>query len=204
MPKKMLSTKDPIRKPGVERHREIIEAAETLIRGGISPRDLTLQAVATRADVPRVSLYYFFSSIEALLEVLYQRALNKMIGELGEIPEASEWRVFIDSLLDQTRKFYNTNPLEMALVLSPSSFSISNQTNKDYAQVLYKIMVNMIGLPRPQKLHQACDIGIEIAHAVWRKSFVEKGKVTAALHTQAKKAVLSYLESVIEQTERDN
>lgn len=204
MPKKMLSTKDPIRKPGVERHREIIEAAETLIRGGISPRDLTLQAVATRAGVPQVSLYYFFSSIEALLEVLYQRALNKMIGELGEIPEASEWRVFIDSLLDQTRKFYNTNPLEMALVLSPSSFSISNQTNKDYAQVLYKIMVNMIGLPRPQKLHQACDIGIEIAHAVWRKSFVEKGKVTAALHTQAKKAVLSYLESVIEQTERDN
>lgn len=204
MPKKMLSTKDPIRKPGVERHREIIEAAETLIRGGISPRDLTLQAVATRAGVPRVSLYYFFSSIEALLEVLYQRALNKMIGELGEIPEASEWRVFIDSLLDQTRKFYNTNPLEMALVLSPSSFSISNQTNKDYAQVLYKIMVNMIGLPRPQKLHQACDIGIEIAHTVWRKSFVEKGKVTAALHTQAKKAVLSYLESVIEQTERDN
>ena len=204
MPKKMLSTKDPIRKPGVERHREIIEAAETLIRGGISPRDLTLQAVATRAGVPRVSLYYFFSSIEALLEVLYQRAQNKMIGELGEIPEASEWRVFIDSLLDQTRKFYNTNPLEMALVLSPSTFSISNQTNKDYAQVLYKIMVNMIGLPRPQKLHQACDIGIEVAHTVWRKSFVEKGKVTAALHTQAKKAVLSYLESVIEQTERDN
>jgi len=75
-----------------------------------------------------VSLYYFFSSIEALLEVLYQRALNKMIGELGEIPEASEWR----------------------------------------------------------------------------KSYVEKGKVTAALHTQAKKAVLFYLESVIEQTERDN
>ena len=95
MPKKMLSTKGPIRKPGVERHREIIEAAETLIRGGISPRDLTLQAVATRAGVPRVSLYYFFCSIEALLEVLYQRALNKMIGELGEIPEASEFLIGI-------------------------------------------------------------------------------------------------------------
>ena len=86
----------------------------------------------------------------------------------------------------------------MALVLSPRTFSISNRTNKDYGQVLYKIMVNMISLPKPQKLHQACDIGIEIAHAVWRKSFVEKGKVTAALHAQTKKVVLSYLESAIE------
>jgi len=204
MPKKKTSTKDPTRKSGVARHREIVNAAETLIREGISPRDLTLQAVATQAGVPRVSLYYFFSSIEALLEVLYQRALNKMIGELGEISDASEWRVFIDSVLDQTRKFYNTNPLEIALVLSPNTFSISNQTNREYGQVLYKTMVNRIGLPKSQKLHQACDIGIEIAHAVWRKSFVEKGKVTAALHTQAKKVVLSYLESVLEQTERDN
>jgi hypothetical protein len=59
-------------------------------------------------------------------------------------------------------------------------------------------MVNMVGLPKSQKSHQASDIGIEIAHAVWRKSFVEKGKVTAALHAQTKKVVLSYLESAIE------
>lgn len=56
----------------------------------------------------------------------------------------------------------------------------------------------MVGLPKSQKSHQASDIGIEIAHAVWRKSFVEKGKVTAALHAQTKKVVLSYLESAIE------
>jgi AcrR family transcriptional regulator len=204
MPKKRRTAKEPIRKPGVARHREIIEAAETLIRGGISPRDLTPQAVATQASVPRVSLYYFFSSIEALLEVLYGRTLNKMIGELGEIPDASEWRVFINSLLDQTRKSHNTNPLEAALVLSPSTFSISNQTNRDYGQVLYKTMVNRIDLPRSRELHLACEIGTEIADAVWRKSFVEKGKVTAALHTQTKQAVLSYFESVLERTERDN
>jgi AcrR family transcriptional regulator len=200
----MPTAKEPVRKPGVARHREIIEAAETLIRGGISPRDLTLVAVANQAGVPRVSLYYFFSSIEALLEVLYGRTLNKMIGRLGEMPETSEWRVFIDTLLDQTRKFHNTNPLEAALVLSPSTFLISNQTSRDYGQALYEIMVNRMDLPRSRELHQACEIATEITLAIWRKSFVEKGKLTAALHTQAKKAVLSYLESVIEQTERDN
>jgi hypothetical protein len=59
-------------------------------------------------------------------------------------------------------------------------------------------MVNMVGLPKSQKSHQTTDIGIEIAHSVWRKSFVEKGKVAAALHAPTKKVVLSYLESAIE------
>ena len=90
MPKKVTSTKDPVRKRGVARHQEIIAAAETLIRDGCSPRDLTLHAVSARAGVPRVSLYYFFSSIEALMEVLYQRTLTKMINALNEMPASGE------------------------------------------------------------------------------------------------------------------
>ena len=112
--------------------------------------------------------------------------------------------MLIDNLLDQTRKFYNTNPMERALVLSPSTFVISIQTNSDYGKVLYQQLVNTVGLPKSRKLRQTCDIAIEITLAVWRKSYVEKGKVTAAFHTQAKRVVLPYFESAIEQPEHYN
>ncbi|MBT6200736.1 MAG: TetR/AcrR family transcriptional regulator [Bacteroidetes Order II. Incertae sedis bacterium] len=64
MLRKITSSRDPVHKSGVERHREVITAAQTRIRNGTSPRDLTLHAVAAQAGVPRASLYYFFSSIK--------------------------------------------------------------------------------------------------------------------------------------------
>ena len=64
------SARLPTRKPGIERYNRIIEAAETLILEAGSLQGITLDAIARRADVPRVSLYYFFESIESLMDCL--------------------------------------------------------------------------------------------------------------------------------------
>ena len=63
-------TRLPTRKPGIERYNRIIEAAEALILEAGSLQGIPLDAVAKRADVPRVSLYYFFDSIESLMDAL--------------------------------------------------------------------------------------------------------------------------------------
>ena len=80
------STRKPTRKPGIERYNRIIEAAEELILEANSLQGITLDAVAQRAGVPRVSLYYFFDSIESLLDALYQRGVQKMVAELPQAP----------------------------------------------------------------------------------------------------------------------
>ena len=64
------TARQPTRKPGIERYNRIIEAAESLILEQGSLDHLTLEAVAQRAGVPRVSLYYFFDSIGVLLDTL--------------------------------------------------------------------------------------------------------------------------------------
>ena len=82
MAKKMgKATRQPTRKPGVERYNRIIAAAEYLIIEAGSLETITLDAVAKQAAVPRVSLYYFFASVDSLLEALYQRGVQKMVAE---------------------------------------------------------------------------------------------------------------------------
>mgnify|MGYP002010682404 FL=1 len=46
----------PTRKPGIKRYNRIIEAAEALILEAGSLQGITLDAIAKRAGVPRVSL----------------------------------------------------------------------------------------------------------------------------------------------------
>ncbi|MGB2361520.1 MAG: TetR/AcrR family transcriptional regulator, partial [Luminiphilus sp.] len=74
-------TRLPTRKPGIERYNRIIEAAEALILEAGSLKGITLDAVSKRADVPRVSLYYFFDSIDSLMDALYLRGVQKMVAE---------------------------------------------------------------------------------------------------------------------------
>ncbi|NDA15855.1 MAG: TetR/AcrR family transcriptional regulator [Gammaproteobacteria bacterium] len=83
MAKKKGPPKEPSRRHGIHRFEEVLSAAEALITEGTPLDELTLQGVAKKAGVPRVSLYYFFPSVDALVEALYQRVLTRLMNELA-------------------------------------------------------------------------------------------------------------------------
>jgi AcrR family transcriptional regulator len=83
-----IPARQPTRKPGVERYNRIIAAAEYLILEAGSLETITLDAVAKQAGVPRASLYYFFASIESLLEALYPTAWAKSGASLYRLRRA--------------------------------------------------------------------------------------------------------------------
>ena len=84
MASKKGSARAPTRRPGIDRYDKVLGAAEGIILQNESLDGLTLQAIAAEAKVPRVSLYYFFPSIDAVIEALYQRILTRLINELSQ------------------------------------------------------------------------------------------------------------------------
>ena len=191
------STRKPTRKPGIERYNRIIEAAEELILEANSLQGITLDAVAQRAGVPRVSLYYFFDSIESLLDALYQRGVQKMLAELPQAPRAADWREMMLLYVDGVRDFYLSNRVEMILALLPVSLLSVNQASRDFGQSLFQLLHTQGLVPKTQKVLRACEMTSELADLVWRKSLIEKGTLTPAYTREVKRVVIAYLESVL-------
>ena len=191
------STRKPTRKPGIERYNRIIEAAEGLILEANSLQGITLDAVAQRAGVPRVSLYYFFDSIESLLDALYQRGVQKMVAELPQAPLAADWREMMLLYVDGVRDFYLSNRVEMILALLPVSLLSVNQVSRDFGQSLFQLLHAQGLVPKTQKVLRACEMTSELADLVWRKSLIEKGTLTPAYTREVKRVVIAYLESVL-------
>jgi len=195
--KKTKSTRKPTRKPGIERYNRIIEAAEGLILEANSLQGITLEAVAQRAGVPRVSLYYFFDSIESLLDALYQRGVQKMVASLPQAPRAADWREMMLLYVDGVRDFYLSNRVEMILALLPISLLSVNQVSRDFGQSLFQLLHAQGLVPKTQKVLRACEMTSELADLVWRKSLIEKGTLTPAYTREVKRVVIAYLESVL-------
>ena len=190
-------TRTPTRKPGIERYNRIIEAAEELILEANSLQGMTLDAVAQRAGVPRVSLYYFFDSIESLLDALYQRGVQKMVASLPQAPRAADWREMMLLYVDGVRDFYLSNRVEMILALLPVSLLSVNQVSRDFGQSLFQLLHTQGLVPKTQKVLRACEMTSELADLVWRKSLIEKGTLTPAYTREVKRVVIAYLESVL-------
>ena len=190
-------TRKPTRKPGIERYNRIIEAAEGLILEANSLQGITLDAVAQRAGVPRVSLYYFFDSIESLLDALYQRGVQKMVASLPQAPRAADWREMMLLYIDGVRDFYLSNRVEMILALLPVSLLSVNQVSRDFGQSLFQLLHAQGLVPKTQKVLRACEMVSELADLVWRKSLIEKGTLTPAYTREVKRVVIAYLESVL-------
>jgi len=194
------ATREPSRERGRARRELLLATAKAMISEDRSLEGLTLQEIAKRAGVPRVSLYYFFPSVEALLETLYSEALVEMTNELAQTTFDSTipWLKLIDTILDETRSHYERNLVTQILALSPLSFKLLNRIHRDYGEALSALLSAHAGLPTSAKLRRGCEIASELADTVWRKSFLETGKISDTMHRQAKAAVLSYLEGVIE------
>jgi len=190
-------TRLPTRKPGIERYNRIVLAAEALILEAGSLEGITLEAVAKRANVPRVSLYYFFDSVESLFDALYQRGIQKMVAELPQAPESADWRDMMLLYIDGVRDFYLNNRVEMILALLPASLVWVNQVSQDFGIALFKLLHGQGLVPKTRPVMLACEMCSELADLVWRKSLIEKGTLTPAYTREAKRVVIAYLEAVL-------
>ncbi|MEK9786039.1 MAG: TetR family transcriptional regulator [Gammaproteobacteria bacterium] len=199
MAKKKGPPKEPSRRHGIHRFEEVLSAAEALISEGTALDEITLQMVAARANVPRVSLYYFFPSVDALIEALYHRVLSRMMNEMGnlQLKPTADWKRVISKLMDTVVTHYSRNRLTIVLALMPNSMTMINQAHLAYGAGLAQLLVSVCGFKPSAKLSRSCSIAAEIATTVYRKSFIEEGRITSAFDTEARNAAIAYLATAL-------
>jgi AcrR family transcriptional regulator len=187
----------PVRKGARERYERILTAARDIIfhQGALSP--LTINQLAVRSGVSRVSIYYFFDSADQVLQVLYDRAVEHMQKSLTSVVTATTdgWKKAIEDLLAQVIRHYGNNRVDMILSLTPVSFTEINQQNRTFSAALHRQLVaQSLWRDGPEKLRD-CEVAVEIADAVMRKSFIEFGRITTEFQKEALIAFISYIEA---------
>ena len=195
---KPTKSRRPARKPGVARYEKILVAAERLILTEKSLEGLTLQAVANEAKVPRVSLYYFFASINELIDTLYRRGRDRLMVEIGAFPDSSDWRELMGSAIDATAEFYKENKLEMVLSLSPQAVQFTEKINPEIGRSIHAALVDQAGIPSTKRVARAFELVGDIADTIWRRSFIKHGKITGEYNDYVHEAVLSFLSQVLD------
>lgn len=190
--------RQPTRKPGLARYEKILAAAERLILAENSLEGLTLQAVANEAKVPRVSLYYFFASINELIDTLYRRGVDRLMAEIEAFPDSSDWRELMGSAIDATTKFYRENKLEMVLSLSPQAVQFTGKINPEIGRSIHAALKDQAGVPSTKRVARAFELVGDIADTIWRRSFIKHGKITREYNDLVHEAVLSFLAQVLD------
>jgi len=102
------------RQAGVSETRtRILEAARQLLASE-SETDLAMEAIARRADVSRLTIYYQFNSRRGLLEALYDYLANR--GNMRRMPEVflePDPLASIDKLVSIFVGFWSSDPLAL-------------------------------------------------------------------------------------------
>src|SRR5579864_9079644 len=96
-----------------ETRTRILDAARHLLATE-SETDLSMEAIARRADVSRLTLYYQFNSRTGLLEALYDYLANR--GNMRRIPEVflePDPAAAIDKLVSIFVRFWASDPVAL-------------------------------------------------------------------------------------------
>jgi AcrR family transcriptional regulator len=94
-----------------ETRTRILEAARQLLANE-SETDLSMEAIARRADVSRLTLYYQFKSRPGLLEALYDHlAIRGNMQRMAEVFHESDPSVALEKLVFTFVGFWSSDPL---------------------------------------------------------------------------------------------
>src|ERR1043166_6520694 len=100
----------------------IVEAARLLLADEANPADLSMEAIARKADVSRLTIYYQFGSRPGLLEALYDH-LAKRGGmyEMGKVFEESDPMKMLEKMVQRFITFWSSDRVVMRRLRSMSS-----------------------------------------------------------------------------------
>ncbi len=141
--------------------RRILAAARGLLAGSIAYTDFTLEAVATRADVARGTVYYQFGSKTGLLEGLCDDlAESAQMGELANVFAASDPQQALHGFIATFARFWAKDRpvmrrLRALATLDPDVGQViaaRNDRNRTGARVLAGHLVPKAATDRKERL----------------------------------------------------
>jgi len=96
-----------------ETRQRILEAARELLTEHVAP-DLSMDAIARRADVARLTIYYQFKSRRGLLEALYDHlAMRGNMQRMAEVFQTADASHALELLVRTFVGFWSSDPIVM-------------------------------------------------------------------------------------------
>src|SRR5262245_61544380 len=96
-----------------ETRTRILEGARALLAEEVAP-DLSMDAIARRADVARLTIYYQFKSRRGLLEALYDHlAIRGNMQRMAEVFHTSDPARALERLVRTFVGFWSSDPIVM-------------------------------------------------------------------------------------------
>lgn len=107
----------------------IVEAARELLADEANPSDLSMEAIARKADVSRLTIYYQFGSRPGLLEALYDH-LAKRGGmyEMRAVFQESDPMKMLEKMVRRFIAFWSSGPVVMRRLRSMSGLDLEIAT----------------------------------------------------------------------------
>ena len=95
-----------------ETRLRIVEAARQLLAAESNTADLGMEAIARRADVSRLTIYYQFSSRQGLLEALYDHLASRGgMRQMAQVFQEADPTKMLEMMVGAFMKFWASDPV---------------------------------------------------------------------------------------------
>ncbi len=188
-----------IRKPAQERSAarvaRVVEAAERLLEQ-LGPEKTSIPAIAAAADVPRAAIYPFFPDKYALFSHLARQHMDCLTARLATLEgaDSSDWRGWVQRLIEQAADYYNSHPVASILLLRGTWNEIDHEAhaakNRSISSLTRTHLQGLAELPRSPDVAM---LAVEIAFACMKHGYAEEGRISPAICHEATRAALAYL-----------
>lgn len=189
----------PMRKRGVERYNQLLDATEQLLCD-CGDEDISLAQIAEAAEIPLASVYYFFPNRNAVYvglalrfnEEIYRRSIEPLTD-----PEPQTWQELLEMKHRNAAAFQNSRPAALRLFLGAGvSAAVRNADFSGNAR-LARSRARMLGAyfemqPMPQ-LAEQLEVAAAAMDGIWSLSYGRHGYITDAYRAEGTACAVTYM-----------
>jgi AcrR family transcriptional regulator len=198
----MTTRKSTLRKNGIARRQQLIQAARTLLE----TRDLdqvSLGEVAAAAKIPKGSAYHFYDDIKDLYASLLANMEEELLAVLDApiYSKVRDWQHVVALLNERGVAFYAASRASTQLQIGPkvpTDLKLRDRQNDATVGRIYERHIDsMFELPEIPARATIFFRAVEIADLMFSLSVLEHGCITPEMAQEASRAMCAYLRCYI-------
>jgi AcrR family transcriptional regulator len=198
----MSTRKSTLRKNGIARRQQLLQAARKLLE----TRELdqiSLGEVAAEAKIPKGSAYHFYGDIKdlyaSLLDTMEQELLEALDAPLQQ--RVRDWQQMVELLNERGVAFLSASRASTQLQIGPkvpTDLKLRDRQNDAAVGRIYERHIDSVfELPAIPARSTVFFRSVEIADLMFSLSVLEHGSITPEMAQEASRAMCAYLRCYI-------
>lgn len=198
-------SRGPVQARSQKRIDAAIAAAEELLVE-VGPDKTSIPEIASRADVPRATIYQYFPDKYALFAHMAESQYGRIADAIGEATAGAEnahWHELVGIVVEAVAAFYNANQVAAILLLLGPFGSADGAAHIEKDKLLADLFRARLKLGSEGGGDTAppldrITLAIQIAFACLRWGYMLDGRLSPAIRAEAVRATIAYITPFVE------